>query len=253
MGFIDTLVRQELSRRGGPMADRSARPEVTVHLFCGPYGTVNGCRAEIPEGSRRLLALAALNPGPLDRRHAAGILWPVGDDAERRETCDRPSGDSTAPSSMSSAPTSSRSACARTSSSTLTWPRRGRIGSSPGPVTAPTSHSSRGASPLARCLPRDPSARAGDQPRPGPGEAHREPPPAARRTARRHAALPGSDRMRAAEPKGSRRVGGRWVERCRPSAGGGNMSQGSAAVIPSFRSCSSSTTPNCRLDAGGFQ
>jgi DNA-binding SARP family transcriptional activator len=51
-----------------------------LHLFEGPYVTVDGCRREIPEGSKRLLVLVALRRRRVERRHAAGLLWPVGSD-----------------------------------------------------------------------------------------------------------------------------------------------------------------------------
>jgi DNA-binding SARP family transcriptional activator len=53
---------------------------VLLHLFGGPYLTVDGRRVEVPEGSKRLLAFVALHDGRVERRHAAGTLWPVGDD-----------------------------------------------------------------------------------------------------------------------------------------------------------------------------
>lgn len=56
------------------------RAAVVLHLFGGPYLTVRGSRSEIPEGSQRLLAFVALHDGRVARRHAAGTLWPVGDD-----------------------------------------------------------------------------------------------------------------------------------------------------------------------------
>jgi DNA-binding SARP family transcriptional activator len=52
-----------------------------VHLFGGPYVTVAGNRRSVPEGSKRLLAFVALRRGRVERRHAAGALWPVGDDS----------------------------------------------------------------------------------------------------------------------------------------------------------------------------
>jgi len=51
-----------------------------LHLFGGPYLSVGGCRHEVPEGSKRLLALVAIRRGPVERRSAAGTLWPAGDD-----------------------------------------------------------------------------------------------------------------------------------------------------------------------------
>jgi len=51
-----------------------------VHLFGGPYVTVDGQRRAVPEGSKRLLALVALGHGRVGRRYAADMLWPVGGD-----------------------------------------------------------------------------------------------------------------------------------------------------------------------------
>jgi DNA-binding SARP family transcriptional activator len=51
-----------------------------IHLLRGPYVSVHEERLDVPEGSKRLLVLAAITGGPVDRRHAAGILWPNGDD-----------------------------------------------------------------------------------------------------------------------------------------------------------------------------
>jgi DNA-binding SARP family transcriptional activator len=56
-------------------------PETAVlHLFGGPYITVDRRRMEVPEGSKRLLAFVALHDRRVERRHAAGTLWPGGDD-----------------------------------------------------------------------------------------------------------------------------------------------------------------------------
>lgn len=51
-----------------------------VHLFGGPYVTVDGHRRSVPEGSKRLLAFVALRRGRVERQHVAGTLWPVRDD-----------------------------------------------------------------------------------------------------------------------------------------------------------------------------
>ena len=51
-----------------------------VHLFGGPYVTVGAHRQEVPEGSKQLLAFVALRRRRVERRQAAGTLWPVGDD-----------------------------------------------------------------------------------------------------------------------------------------------------------------------------
>ena len=51
-----------------------------MHLLGGPYVTIGGSRREVPEGSKRLLVFVALRRGRVERRCAAGALWPVGDD-----------------------------------------------------------------------------------------------------------------------------------------------------------------------------
>lgn len=59
---------------------RDDRKTAVLHLFSGPYMTVDQRRMEIPEGSKRLLAFVALHGGRVERRCAAGALWPVGND-----------------------------------------------------------------------------------------------------------------------------------------------------------------------------
>jgi DNA-binding SARP family transcriptional activator len=66
-------------------ADRQARgPEsldaAIVHLLAGPYVTLGAERREVPEGSKQLLAFVALRQRRVERRQAAGTLWPFGDD-----------------------------------------------------------------------------------------------------------------------------------------------------------------------------
>jgi DNA-binding SARP family transcriptional activator len=55
-------------------------PRLGLHLFGGPYVTVGGSYRAVPDGSKRLLAFAALQRGRLDRRYVAGTLWPAGRD-----------------------------------------------------------------------------------------------------------------------------------------------------------------------------
>ena len=61
-----------------------ARPHLldvpAVLLLGGPYVMLNGDRLEIPDGSKRLLVFVALGSRRVDRRYAAGSLWPVGND-----------------------------------------------------------------------------------------------------------------------------------------------------------------------------
>jgi DNA-binding SARP family transcriptional activator len=56
------------------------RAKAVVHLFGGPYLTVDGKRSEVPEGGKRLLAFLSLHRGRQDRRFVAGALWPDGND-----------------------------------------------------------------------------------------------------------------------------------------------------------------------------
>src|SRR4051794_41986047 len=51
-----------------------------VHVLGGLSLTWEGRRLAVPPGSRRLLAYLALHPGGVDRRMAAGVLWPEVED-----------------------------------------------------------------------------------------------------------------------------------------------------------------------------
>ncbi|TYB64789.1 SARP family transcriptional regulator [Nonomuraea sp. PA05] len=65
------------------MTNRDGSPSAAVavvHLVGGPYVHSGGRRLEVPEGSKRLLVFVAVSGGKVDRRHAAGTLWPHGDD-----------------------------------------------------------------------------------------------------------------------------------------------------------------------------
>ena len=61
-----------------------SRPELldvpAVLLLGGPYVMLNSERLEVPDGSKRLLVFVALGAGRVDRRYAAGSLWPFGND-----------------------------------------------------------------------------------------------------------------------------------------------------------------------------
>jgi DNA-binding SARP family transcriptional activator len=61
-----------------PCASGSAAS--ALHLLGGPYVVVGGRRRELPEGSKRLVVLVAVSGGRMNRRVAAGTLWPEGDD-----------------------------------------------------------------------------------------------------------------------------------------------------------------------------
>ncbi|MEV7888638.1 AfsR/SARP family transcriptional regulator [Streptomyces sp. NPDC002817] len=68
--FVQQLIAQE-----------TRAPLPALHLFGGPFVAFGGRRIDIPEGSKRLLVFVALRQGRVERRYAAGALWPVGDDA----------------------------------------------------------------------------------------------------------------------------------------------------------------------------
>jgi DNA-binding SARP family transcriptional activator len=53
---------------------------ITVHLLGSPCVSGNGHRMLVPEGSKRLLAFIALHQDGVERRYAAGSLWPFGCD-----------------------------------------------------------------------------------------------------------------------------------------------------------------------------
>ena len=54
---------------------------VVVRLLGGLSLTCHDRPVEVPPGSRRLMAYLALHPGGVDRRQAAGVLWPTVCDA----------------------------------------------------------------------------------------------------------------------------------------------------------------------------
>lgn len=63
------------------MGPNAANPAIAVvHLFGGPYVTIGQERRDVPEGSKRLLAFVALRNVRVERRYAAGALWPIGND-----------------------------------------------------------------------------------------------------------------------------------------------------------------------------
>jgi DNA-binding SARP family transcriptional activator len=62
------------------MQVRAEAPMPVVRVLGGLSVTCGDARMTVPPGSRRLLAHLALHPAGVDRRSAAGILWPaVGD------------------------------------------------------------------------------------------------------------------------------------------------------------------------------
>jgi DNA-binding SARP family transcriptional activator len=67
------LVRSLLARPG--CADNTA-----ILLFGEPRILCGDAQLSVPEGSTRLLAFVALSAGRVDRRQAAGMIWPSGSD-----------------------------------------------------------------------------------------------------------------------------------------------------------------------------
>jgi DNA-binding SARP family transcriptional activator len=63
-----------------PVRSREHHGSSVVHLLSGPYVTVGAEHREVPEGSKQLLAFVALRRRRVERRHAAGTLWPFGDE-----------------------------------------------------------------------------------------------------------------------------------------------------------------------------
>jgi DNA-binding SARP family transcriptional activator len=62
------------------IAKDSGEAAPVVHLFGGPFVSYRQQRLDVPEGSKRLLVFVALHRGRVERRYAAGTLWPVGND-----------------------------------------------------------------------------------------------------------------------------------------------------------------------------
>jgi DNA-binding SARP family transcriptional activator len=57
------------------MPDGATAP--VIRLLGGPSVRSDGCSLLVPEGSQRLLAFVALHSGRVERRFAAGTLWPT--------------------------------------------------------------------------------------------------------------------------------------------------------------------------------
>jgi DNA-binding SARP family transcriptional activator len=63
------------------MSPGHAGSSPVLSLFGGLMVSVDGGhRIAVPEGSKRLLVFVALHRGQVERRYAAGALWPIGDD-----------------------------------------------------------------------------------------------------------------------------------------------------------------------------
>jgi DNA-binding SARP family transcriptional activator len=62
-----------------PALDSGAWPP-RLCLFAEPCLAVAGQLRPLPDGAKRLVAFTALHGGRVERRQAAGVLWPAGDD-----------------------------------------------------------------------------------------------------------------------------------------------------------------------------
>src|SRR5215467_12028499 len=65
---------------GRPVPSTENPDASVVHLLAGLYVTVGTRRQEVPEGSKQLLAFVAVRRRRVERRQAAGTLWPFGDE-----------------------------------------------------------------------------------------------------------------------------------------------------------------------------
>ena len=63
------------------MTNASETDRRLIQLFGGPAVTVAGVKRSFPDGSKRLVALLALDRRPLERRFVAGTLWPAVDES----------------------------------------------------------------------------------------------------------------------------------------------------------------------------
>jgi len=70
----------DIHRVDQPFRDREYLNATVVHLFAGPYVTVGQERRDVPEGSKQLLTFVALRRRRVERRQAAGAMWPLGDE-----------------------------------------------------------------------------------------------------------------------------------------------------------------------------
>jgi DNA-binding SARP family transcriptional activator len=68
------------SQGGSAVESEPDKQCISINLFGGPNVVIDGQCCEIPEGSKRLVAFAAIHRGRLERRYVAGSLWQCVDD-----------------------------------------------------------------------------------------------------------------------------------------------------------------------------
>lgn len=71
-----TCVAPVADPEGGEHGHGAPGRDTFLHLFGGPFLTFDTRRVDPPDGSKRLLALLALEGSGVDRRDLAGRLWP---------------------------------------------------------------------------------------------------------------------------------------------------------------------------------
>lgn len=80
LDFVHMLISRELSDNHDQCADGERDVAAVLHLFGGPFVTFGRRQVSVPEGSKRLLTFVALHRGRVERRYAAGVLWPADND-----------------------------------------------------------------------------------------------------------------------------------------------------------------------------
>ncbi len=78
---VDAATSATGPRRVGKGGADGVNGDSTIQLFGGPRVLRGGVSQDVPEGSKRLLVLVALSDGRVERRKAAGQLWPEVEEA----------------------------------------------------------------------------------------------------------------------------------------------------------------------------
>lgn len=63
-----------------PVVSSAGTRPASLCLLTEPFLVAGGEVRTLPEGGKRLVAFTALSGGRVERRQAAGVLWPIGDD-----------------------------------------------------------------------------------------------------------------------------------------------------------------------------
>jgi len=79
-GYANSGMPVSLSLVSSLLSRCDLRDSPAVLLFGEPRVIAGGISLRVPDGSKRLLAFVALGPETVDRRYAAGSLWPAGSD-----------------------------------------------------------------------------------------------------------------------------------------------------------------------------